>query len=38
MSMAEESMENEEFNGTTIELEEDNQESSAVEAADLSVR
>ena len=34
MSMAEESMENEEFNGTTIELEEDNQESSAVEAAD----
>lgn len=32
--MAEESMENEEFNGTTIELEEDNQESSAVEAAD----
>ena len=26
--MAEESMENEEFNGTTIELEEDNQESS----------
>jgi hypothetical protein len=34
MSMAEESMENKEFNGTTIELEEDNQESSAVEAAD----
>ena len=34
MSMAEESMESEEFNGTTIELEEDNQESSAVEAAD----
>jgi len=34
MSMAEESMENEEFNGTTIELEEENQESSAVEAAD----
>lgn len=32
--MAEESMENKEFNGTTIELEEDNQESSAVEAAD----
>ena len=32
--MAEESMENEEFNGTTIELEEDNQESSAVKAAD----
>ena len=32
--MAEESMESEEFNGTTIELEEDNQESSAVEAAD----
>lgn len=34
MSMAEESMENKEFNGTTIELEEDSQESSAVEAAD----
>ena len=32
--MAEESMENKEFNGTTIELEEDSQESSAVEAAD----